>query len=66
MTRPAASWIRDQLRKMEREKTHHLERFGKDRPDHWHQMYQDDIRALHWASVGYDKLAEREAERAGE
>lgn len=59
--RPSASWIRDQLRKIHTEKQNHVHRHGKYRPEHWHHDYQDAITALHWAAIGYDKLAERES-----
>lgn len=60
--RPSASWIRDQLHKMENEKRAHKAKFAAQRPDHWHMDYDNAIRALHWAAIGYDNLAKRDGE----
>ena len=66
MSRPSALELSITLRRIADEKAEHLEKWRKQRPDHWIAAYERDIDHLRWAAVGYDKLAERETAIANE
>ena len=64
--RPSPQELADILRQIEREKRQHLQRWGKQRPAHFHDHYNVQINACHWAAIGFDNLAKqrREGEKA--
>lgn len=51
--------VSETLATIAREKRAHVDKHGKQRPEHWHEHYRRQIEACEIASGGYARMAER-------
>lgn len=66
MTRPPSSQIASDLREAMQDKILTLEVNGKKISPERKERMERHINSIHWAAIGFDNLAQREAEKADE